>query len=266
MRRFVGDPASEVAQTCELALARLEYNIQKGRARGGARAVERLEAAAAAAASAAAAAKAAKAAAAAGAADGGAEAAAAALVAPVEVCAIGGGEATGGDAVGEGAGGDGGSGTPCRPGAAGGEGAGRRPPTQLLDGAAPLFERYRALFALRDAVRDDGPAAVLALCDALKATFGTHTDALLKHEVAFVLGQLEHPSSVPALLASMRDEGEHPMVRHEAAEALGALGDPSVMGELREMLSHPVDILRESCVVALHMYDREAFLAAGVCV
>ena len=77
-----------------------------------------------------------------------------------------------------------------------------------------------------------------------------------------VLGQLEHPSSVPALLASMRDEGEHPMVRHEAAEALGALGDPSVMGELREMLSHPVDILRESCVVALHMYDREAFLAA----
>ena len=107
---------------------------------------------------------------------------------------------------------------------------------------------------------------MLALCDALKATFGTHTDALLKHEVAFVLGQLEHPSSVPALLASMRDEGEHPMVRHEAAEALGALGDPSVMGELREMLSHPVDILRESCVVALHMYDREAFLAAGVCV
>ena len=49
-------------------------------------------------------------------------------------------------------------------------------------------------------------------------------------------------------------------------DTLGALGDPSVMGELREMLSHPVDILRESCVVALHMYDREAFLAAGVCV
>ena len=71
---------------------------------------------------------------------------------------------------------------------------------------------------------------------------------------------------VVVLTAAMRDEGEHPMVRHEAAEALGALGDPSVMGELREMLSHPVDILRESCVVALHMYDREAFLAAGVCV
>ena len=108
--------------------------------------------------------------------------------------------------------------------------------------------------------------AMIAICQTLIEDNMKTCGALLKHEVAFVLGQLEHPTSVPALLASMRDEGEHPMVRHEAAEALGALGDPSVMGELREMLSHPVDILRESCVVALHMYDREAFLAAGVCV
>ncbi len=56
------------------------------------------------------------------------------------------------------------------------------------------------------------------------------------------------------------------MVRHEAAEALGAIGSPDAISVLREFTEHPEPILRESCWVALHMYDREAFLAAGVCV
>ena len=34
----------------------------------------------------------------------------------------------------------------------------------------------------------------------------------------------------------------------------------------REYSKHPEPILRDSCLVALHMYDRAAFLAAGVCV
>ena len=55
-------------------------------------------------------------------------------------------------------------------------------------------------------------------------------------------------------------------VRHEAAEALGAIGSPDAISVLREFTEHPEPILRESCWVALHMYDREAFLAAGVCV
>ena len=133
--------------------------------------------------------------------------------------------------------------------------------TQLLDARLPLFERYRALFALRDAPTAKRDAAVLAMCEA----FGD-TSALFKHEIAFVLGQLEHPASVPALTRVLADEAEHPMVRHEAAEALGALGSPDAMDELRVYAQHEVDVLRESCVVALHMYDREAFLAAGICV
>ena len=132
---------------------------------------------------------------------------------------------------------------------------------RLLDTRLPLFERYRAMFALRDAPAAKRDAAVLALCDA----FGD-TSALFKHEIAFVLGQLEHPASVPALTQVLASEDEHPMVRHEAAEALGALGSPDAMDELRRYAKHDVDVLRESCVVALHMYDREAFLAAGICV
>ncbi len=102
---------------------------------------------------------------------------------------------------------------------------------------------------------------MLSICDA----FGDGS-ALFKHEVAFVLGQLEHLASVPALCEMVRSEAEHPMVRHEAAEALGAIGSPEAMGVLRQYGEHDVEILRESCWVALHMYDREAFLAAGVCV
>jgi len=132
---------------------------------------------------------------------------------------------------------------------------------QLLDGTLPLFERYRALFALRDAVPREGEPAVHALCAAFD-----DGNPLLKHEIAFVLGQLEHPAAVEALCAAVRCEEEHGMVRHEAAEALGAIGSPDAISVLREFTEHPEPILRESCWVALHMYDREAFLAAGVCV
>ena len=89
---------------------------------------------------------------------------------------------------------------------------------RLLDRGLPLFERYRAMFALRDAVPKTGEPAVAALCE------GFADDcALFKHEVAFVLGQLEHPASVPSLCAAMESDAEHPMVRHEAAEVRATL-------------------------------------------
>ncbi len=41
------------------------------------------------------------------------------------------------------------------------------------------------------------------------------------------------------------------MVRHEAAEALGAIGSPAAIATLREYAAHDEEILRESCWVAL---------------
>ena len=72
--------------------------------------------------------------------------------------------------------------------------------------------------------------------------------------------------SVPSLCAAVRREDEHAMVRHEAAEALGAIGAPDALAILGEFSRDAEEILRDSCVVALHMFDREAFTAAGVCV
>ncbi|KAG9087579.1 deoxyhypusine hydroxylase, partial [Ceratobasidium sp. 392] len=119
----------------------------------------------------------------------------------------------------------------------------------LLDTSRPLFERYRAMFALRDIGTAD---AVDALATGLN-----DSSALFKHEIAFVFGQLLSPHSVPALIKTLEDAQEDEMVRHEAAEALGGIATPEVLPILREWASKPEAprVVRESCVVALDMYE-----------
>jgi deoxyhypusine monooxygenase len=126
--------------------------------------------------------------------------------------------------------------------------------TTLLDDAAPIFDRYRALFSLRD---DGGEAAVAALCSALRAA-GPSTSALLKHEVAYVLGQLQSPASLPALRDALANAGEHGMVRHEAAEALGALGAAAAAAPLAAALADSDPVVAQSAAVALDVLGSEA--------
>ncbi|OAL33290.1 deoxyhypusine hydroxylase [Fonsecaea nubica] len=123
----------------------------------------------------------------------------------------------------------------------------------LLDQSLPLFQRYRAMFALRDlASPPDLPTAKPAV-HALASGF-KDPSALFRHEVAFVFGQLSHPESIPALLAVLEDTKEESMVRHEAAEALGSLGEePGVEDMLKRFLNDPEQVVRESVVVALDM-------------
>jgi len=123
----------------------------------------------------------------------------------------------------------------------------------LLDTSLPLFERYRAMFALRDlASPPDLPTAIPAV-EALAAGF-SDSSALFRHEIAFVFGQLSHPASIPSLTATLRNTQEQSMIRHEAAEALGSLGDEEGIEELlREFLNDPEQVVRESVIVALDM-------------
>nr|CAH8870618.1 unnamed protein product [Trichobilharzia regenti] len=147
----------------------------------------------------------------------------------------------------------------------------------LMDPTQTLFTRYRAMFTLRDRVlkaildktSPEKPANFLA--EGLKAP----NSALLRHEVAFVLGQLTVASTVPPLSACVRATDEHPMVRHEAAEALG-----SILGELEgkylssnvksdvpkefesqarnvleEFTKDKEPVVRESCILALDVAD-----------
>lgn len=127
----------------------------------------------------------------------------------------------------------------------------------LLDTNLPLFKRYRAMFSLRDlASPPDLPTAVPAV-EALASGF-SDPSALFRHEVAFVFGQLSHPASIPALVKTLSDPSEESMVRHEAAEALGSLGDEDGVEQvLRRFVNDPEQVVRESIIVALDMAEYE---------
>lgn len=96
--------------------------------------------------------------------------------------------------------------------------------------------------------------AVLALGNALVKD---DSSALLRHEVAYVLGQLQHPCAVDALAQSLRRVGEHSMVRHESAESLGSIeGRYTETNDLlKEFAGDEDQVVRESCVVALDAVD-----------
>lgn len=123
----------------------------------------------------------------------------------------------------------------------------------LLDTKLPLFLRYRAMFTLRDLCSPpDLPTAVPAI-QALARGF-SDPSALFRHEVAFVFGQLSHPASIPSLVECLSNQEEASMVRHEAAEALGSLGDEDgVEDVLKRFLNDPEQVVRDSIVVALDM-------------
>ncbi|XBW35792.1 hypothetical protein QEN19_001365 [Hanseniaspora menglaensis] len=121
--------------------------------------------------------------------------------------------------------------------------------TLLNNQSEPLFQRYRAMFRLRDIGTDE---ACLALC-----TGFADESALFKHEIAYVFGQICNPVVVPTLIEVLNRPNEAPMVRHEAAEALGSIATEDVLPILKEHLHDDDDVVRESAIVALDMYDYE---------
>ena len=127
----------------------------------------------------------------------------------------------------------------------------------LLNTKVPLFLRYRAMFGLRDlASPPDLPTAVPAVLALAKGL--SDPSALFRHEIAFVFGQLSHPASIPALTASLANLEEVSMVRHEAAEALGSLGEEEGVEEvLKRFLHDKEQVVRESVEVALDMAEFE---------
>lgn len=117
----------------------------------------------------------------------------------------------------------------------------------LCDQSRPLYERYRAMFSLRNKSTD---ADIIALTKGLE-----DPSALFRHEVAYVLGQLAHPLAFKALQKTLSDLNEHPMVRHEAAEAIGAIGDEVSQSVLHEYAKDDAKIVKESCEVALDVVE-----------
>ncbi len=118
---------------------------------------------------------------------------------------------------------------------------------QLLDENIQMFQRMRAVFSLRNNGTDE---ACLVLCSAF-----TSKSALLRHELAYVLGQMQNSVAVPTLIERLSDLDEHIMVRHEAAEAMGAIGDLSAKPVLERFLNDENIEVAESCEVALDLLN-----------
>ena len=119
----------------------------------------------------------------------------------------------------------------------------------LLDENETLFRRYQAMFSLRNKGDD---ASVAALAEGLSCG-----SALFRHEIAYVLGQVQSPVCIPQLIARLQLEEENEMVRHECAEALGSIAADSCRDVLEQYLHDQARVVKESCEVALDMCEYE---------
>lgn len=130
----------------------------------------------------------------------------------------------------------------------------------LISESVPLARRFRALFSLKHTASLHPPTTqTLPAIQAIAAAF-TSPSALLKHELAYCLGQTRNLAAVPCLRRVLQDKDEDSMCRHEAAEALGALGDVESLQLLRMTRDDTleVEVVRETCDIAVERIEWES--------
>ncbi|XP_065319850.1 deoxyhypusine hydroxylase-like isoform X2 [Gordionus sp. m RMFG-2023] len=120
----------------------------------------------------------------------------------------------------------------------------------LLDKNIPLTDKFRAVFTLRNI---GGKKAIDSICKCIEI----ESSVLLKHECAYCLGQMKDSYSIPKLLEILSDEKVEIIVRHEAAEAIAAIGEEStlVINTLKKYIQHTNKELKETCYLALRRFS-----------
>ena len=125
----------------------------------------------------------------------------------------------------------------------------------LSDPQSPLPQRFRSLFALKSL---QGSDAAIGIGEALLKSLDS---VLLCHEMAYVLGQIRNPIVNPILSTVLRDETADTMIRHEAAEALGAIGSKESLPILVEYSNHPCNEISQTCQLALDLIEHNSINA-----
>lgn len=123
----------------------------------------------------------------------------------------------------------------------------------------PLARRFRSLFSLKYLASLQPPSEqTVPAIEAIAAAFASPS-ALLKHELAYCLGQSRNDAAIAPLRQVLQDKEEDSMCRHEAAEALGALGDTGSIDLLKELRddAHEPDVVRETCDLAVERIEWE---------
>src|SRR3989344_3627732 len=87
----------------------------------------------------------------------------------------------------------------------------------LLDLNKTKEERIQAAFHLENAIKDENINALI------KGLF-TDPSPIVRHEIAFSIGESAHPTLAAKYLMKAVEEDENIFVRHEAILALGMLG------------------------------------------
>lgn len=129
----------------------------------------------------------------------------------------------------------------------------------LCSETTPLPIRFRALFSLKHlAVQNKGTDESLSAIEAIAAAFSSPS-ALLKHELAYCLGQTGNDAAIPHLTQVLEDLQEDAMCRHEAAEALGALGNAESLSVLQKYLNREGEdvSVKETCEIAIDRIEWE---------
>ena len=132
--------------------------------------------------------------------------------------------------------------------------------TDLHNSSLSLSQRYRALFALKHhACLSPPTAATLPAIEAIASCLADTPSALLKHELAYCLGQTRNSAAAPPLRKALLNFEEDAMVRHESAEALGALNDIESLDLLRERRDdvNEKKVVRETCEIAVGRIEWE---------
>lgn len=110
-----------------------------------------------------------------------------------------------------------------------------------------LEARFRALFSLKTLGKQGYKEAI----DILAEGFCDDSE-LLKHEIAYVLGQTRNKEAIIPLENVLKDKMQESMVRHEAAEALGALGNQESLPLLDFFQKNdPSEVIRQTCELAI---------------
>lgn len=129
----------------------------------------------------------------------------------------------------------------------------------LTSESSPLAARFRALFSLKHLAALNPPTKqTVPAIEAIAAGFASPS-ALLKHELAYCLGQSRNEAAIKPLRDVLSDREEDAMCRHEAAEALGALGDQGSLPLLKERRDdvEEVVVVKETCVLAVERIEWE---------
>mmetsp|Transcript_30429 Transcript_30429/g.37618 ORF Transcript_30429/g.37618 Transcript_30429/m.37618 type:complete len:279 (+) Transcript_30429:398-1234(+) len=115
----------------------------------------------------------------------------------------------------------------------------------VFDPEARIGARMRSIFELRTLGTKESRQCLI---EALK---NKENSVLIRHELAYVLGQMQNEDACADLCDVLEDVDDDPIVRHEAAEALGAIGSATVLDILEKYLSDSYVEVRETCEIAL---------------